>query len=137
VSLRRATSSPPSVRVSPSCARATALSRQCSKARPCASSSTRGIAAVAAALANGASLVAPAHGGRRGHPVGFAARWRADLLGLRGDEGARQILAAHADELVLLPTDDTGVLRDVDRVADLAAQAARSSGTPRGLTGRG
>jgi molybdenum cofactor cytidylyltransferase len=55
--------------------------------------------------------------------VGFAARWRTELLALTGDRGAREILAAHPDELVLLPTDDTGVLRDVDRVGDLATEA--------------
>jgi len=82
------------------------------------------IAAVAAALAGGAALVAPAHEGRRGHPVGFATRWRKELLALTGDRGARDVLAAHPDELVLLPTDDAGVLRDVDRVADLAVAAA-------------
>jgi molybdenum cofactor cytidylyltransferase len=56
--------------------------------------------------------------------VGFAARWRTELLALTGDRGARDVLAAHPDELVLLPTDDAGVLRDVDRVGDLVVAAA-------------
>jgi molybdenum cofactor cytidylyltransferase len=93
------------------------------------------IAAIAAALADGASLVAPEHDGRRGHPVGFAARWRADLLSLRTDEGGREILAAHAGQLVLLQTDDAGVVRDVDRVGDLAAKSARPPGTHRNSGG--
>lgn len=77
------------------------------------------IATVAQALRDGASLAAPLHGGRRGHPVGFGARWRPALLALSGDAGARDLLAAHAAELSLLPTDDPGVLRDVDETEDL------------------
>ena len=71
------------------------------------------------ALGSGASLVAPLHNGRRGHPVGFAARWADDLGALGGDEGARRLLATHASALRLLPTDDPGVLADVDRPGDL------------------
>jgi molybdenum cofactor cytidylyltransferase len=54
--------------------------------------------------------------------VGFAAVWRTELAALAGDRGARDILAARGAELVLLPTEDAGVLRDVDRVGDLATQ---------------
>ena len=58
---------------------------------------------------------------RRGHPAGFAALWRDQLLNLKGDQGARDIIAAHAGQLVLLPTEDPGVLLDVDTPADLDA----------------
>jgi molybdenum cofactor cytidylyltransferase len=71
-------------------------------------------------LRDGASMIAPVYGGRRGHPVGFATRWREKLQGLSGDEGARELIAEHADELVLHTTTDAGVLRDVDRPIDLA-----------------
>ena len=75
--------------------------------------------ALAGALYTGAVLVAPTHRGRRGHPVGFAARWRGRLDALEGDQGARYLLARHAGELVLQPTSDPGVLLDVDRPVDL------------------
>lgn len=81
------------------------------------------IAAVAAALAAGAPLAAPAYRGRRGHPVGFAARFFPALSALDGDEGARGLLQAHAAELTLVPTDDPGVLIDIDTPADLARLA--------------
>ena len=71
------------------------------------------------ALLTGAPLVAPLHRGRRGHPVGFAARWQAQLQALTGDQGARHLLARHAGDLVLQSTADPGVLRDVDSLADL------------------
>ncbi len=77
------------------------------------------IGAVVAALAGGAQIVAPGYRDQRGHPVGFAAGYRAQLMQLAGDEGARALVAAHANVLTLLPTDDPGVLRDVDTLADL------------------
>jgi molybdenum cofactor cytidylyltransferase len=77
------------------------------------------IAAVAAALAAGAHIAAPQYAGRRGHPVGFAAGFRAQLLALGGDQGARGLLRAHADRIVTIDVDDPGVLRDVDLPADL------------------
>ncbi len=74
---------------------------------------------VRAALASGASIVAPVHGGRRGHPVGFDAVWLNALLSLQGDEGARSVLQAHASAITLLPLADAGIYHDVDRRADL------------------
>ena len=76
--------------------------------------------ALAEALRQGASMVAPVYAGRRGNPVGFAARWGADLRALRGDHGGRKLLSTHVAELQLLPVDDPGVLRDVDHRTDLA-----------------
>jgi molybdenum cofactor cytidylyltransferase len=77
------------------------------------------IAAVAAALAQGAPIAAPVHDGRRGHPVGFSRRFLNDLLALSGDTGARRIVVAHADSTVLLNCGDAGVLRDIDLPDDL------------------
>ena len=77
------------------------------------------ILALTEALAAGASLVAPLYADRRGHPVGFAALWGGRLMNLKGDQGARDLIAAHSVQLVLLPTQDPGVLLDVDTLADL------------------
>jgi molybdenum cofactor cytidylyltransferase len=74
---------------------------------------------IAEAIASGASITAPRYRGGRGHPVGFASAHRPALLALRGDEGARAILTAHRDALMLLDVEDPGVLRDVDSPADL------------------
>ena len=59
------------------------------------------------------------HRGRRGHPVGFAAELYSELILLRGDEGARRIVARYPAQGVEL--DDPGVLLDVDTEADLEA----------------
>jgi molybdenum cofactor cytidylyltransferase len=77
------------------------------------------IAAVAQKLRAGADLAAPAWRGERGHPVGFARRHRDALAALRGDEGARAIVAAHATRLDVAPVDDPGILRDVDEPGNL------------------
>ncbi|MBL8385952.1 MAG: nucleotidyltransferase family protein [Burkholderiales bacterium] len=76
-------------------------------------------ARVARALAAGADLVAAAHRGVRGHPVGIGARFRDALLALEGDAGARHIVREHAALLRLVECDDPGVLRDIDTPADL------------------
>ncbi|HVP08157.1 MAG TPA: nucleotidyltransferase family protein [Burkholderiales bacterium] len=78
------------------------------------------IAAVRDALLEGAALAAPYFRARRGHPVGLAAKFRVELESLRGDEGAKRLLAEHASEIVKVPVGDPAVLRDIDRPGDLA-----------------
>jgi molybdenum cofactor cytidylyltransferase len=78
------------------------------------------IAAVRDALARGAPLAAPFCRARRGHPVGIAGQFFDQLLQLRGDEGARALLASNERRLVKIPVGDPGVLRDIDTPADLA-----------------
>jgi molybdenum cofactor cytidylyltransferase len=73
--------------------------------------------AVAQALRGGALTVAPYFRGQRGHPVGFAAVLRSELLSLTGDTGARSILARHRPQRV--DVDDAGVLYDVDTRQDI------------------
>lgn len=74
---------------------------------------------IAASLAAGADIAAPAYRGERGHPVGLSARFRAQLLGLRGDAGARSVLKDNASLVKLIEVDDPGVCRDIDTPADL------------------
>jgi len=65
------------------------------------------------------SVVAPVCAGRRGHPVLFGSRLFPELMRLRGDGGAAQILRAHPEEVLGVPVDCPGVLHDVDRPGDL------------------
>lgn len=85
-----------------------------------------------ARLHEGSIWVAPFHAGRRGHPVGISARFRDELLALRGDVGARAILERAGSGLTRVEVDDPGVLFDIDTPADLAAQ--RIAPQPEGLT---
>jgi molybdenum cofactor cytidylyltransferase len=83
------------------------------------------VAAVARALREGASIVAPSFQGQRGHPVGFSRIWFDALCALQGDTGARPLLRAHADQVTLIPVPDPGCLQDIDTPADLAEMAPR------------
>ena len=78
--------------------------------------------AVAAAL-GGHDVVLPRHGGMRGHPVGFSAACRDELLALTGAEGAARVVKAHAAHA--LDLDDPGIVTDIDTPADLAAAERR------------
>ena len=78
------------------------------------------IVALRDALEAGAAIVAPYFRTRRGHPVGLAGRFRAELEALEGDEGARRLIAANDSGLVKVPVGDPGVIRDIDTPADVA-----------------
>lgn len=78
------------------------------------------IVALREALEAGAAIVAPYFRTRRGHPVGLAGRFRAELEALEGDEGARRLIAANESGLVKVPVGDPGVIRDIDTPADVA-----------------
>lgn len=55
----------------------------------------------------------------RGHPVGFNRSCACDLMQCRGDEGARQLLAANPDDVHELLCSDEGIIHDVDRPDDI------------------
>ena len=78
------------------------------------------IAAVRDALAAGAPIAAPYFRARRGHPVAMSKKFLQELLALKGDEGAKQILAANAQAIVKIPVGDPGAIRDIDTPGDLA-----------------
>ncbi|HKL66094.1 MAG TPA: nucleotidyltransferase family protein [Roseovarius sp.] len=83
--------------------------------------------AVVAAFDGARILRATAEDGRAGHPVVFPARYLPDLAALRGDEGARAILAAHDVARVALPGDRA--VTDLDTPEDWAAW--RTGETPK------
>lgn len=80
--------------------------------------------AVISSLQQGASIARPVFEEKMGHPVGFGARFRPDLLALSGDQGGKAILEAHRNELVICPVVDQGVLKDIDQPAQLVAGAS-------------
>jgi len=86
------------------------------------------IGEIAEALEKGASIVAPVHDGERGHPVGFSAKLRDELLALDGDTGARAVLQRHAADVQTIECSDSGVLLDVDRREDVARVVKGSGG---------
>ena len=78
------------------------------------------IDAVIEALVRGATIAVPSHGGRRGHPAGFArAAWPA-LRAAALDGGARAVLAEHPDWVVHVPA-GPDCLADIDTPQALEA----------------
>lgn len=69
--------------------------------------------------AAGRDICVPVHGGRRGNPVLWAARYFPEMQRLSGDTGARALIARHAARVCEVEMPDDAVLRDVDTPADL------------------
>ncbi len=59
-------------------------------------------------------IALPAYQGRRGHPVIFAIKYKAELLKLTGDAGGRQIIKDHPDDILEVAVDSAGVITDID-----------------------
>jgi len=74
---------------------------------------------VADAVRRGALIAAPSYRGERGHPVGFGAALRDELLTCHGDEGARAVIRRHHADIQQFATDDRGVIFDIDRKEDI------------------
>jgi CTP:molybdopterin cytidylyltransferase MocA len=64
--------------------------------------------------ATGKDIAVPVHQGRRGHPVIFRANLYAELLAASAAIGAREVVWAHADDVVEVPTNEEGVILNLD-----------------------
>ena len=74
-----------------------------------------------------APIVLPVFEGRRGHPVYFSRDCWRDLATVR-EGGARAVVHARAADIVEVPVNNIGVVRDIDTRADMAnGQGARGN----------
>lgn len=65
------------------------------------------------------TIVCPTHGKRRGNPVLFDLnKWQTALSTLRGDQGARQIITDHPEQVGLVAVDSEQVFWDIDTEED-------------------
>ena len=84
------------------------------------------VRAVVDQVERGAKIVAPRYRNTRGFPVYFHRSCLPELLlTLTGDIGARRYLETHDENLVLIPVEDPGVVRDIDTPEDLEEGGAR------------
>jgi molybdenum cofactor cytidylyltransferase len=66
----------------------------------------------------GRPIVVPTYQGRGGHPVLFAATLFEELRAAPLDAGARHVVRQHASDLLAVPTDEEGVILNInDRAA--------------------
>lgn len=77
-----------------------------------------------AARTGGAKIVVPTHGRRRGSPVLFDRAFFTELQKLEGDEGGRQLLRRHPDQIHFLELETEAPLRDIDTLEDLEGRDA-------------
>ncbi len=64
-------------------------------------------------------IIVPTHTNKPGHPVGFSHHYFKALSQLSGDKGAKAVINKHKAETVQWPTDDPGILKDIDSKEDL------------------
>jgi len=60
------------------------------------------------------AIVLPTFDGRRGHPVIFASTLYGELLAAPADKGARSVVWAHAADVLEVPTDEEGVILNIN-----------------------
>ena len=64
--------------------------------------------------ASGKRIILPTWNGRRGHPVIFHATLFAELLAAAQEVGARQVVRAHPEDIVEVPTEEEGVVLNLN-----------------------
>lgn len=69
----------------------------------------------------GRAICVPSHRGKRGNPVLWASRFFPEMQALDGDQGARSLFRAHADQVCEVDMEDEGVLIDIDTPEALRA----------------
>jgi molybdenum cofactor cytidylyltransferase len=72
------------------------------------------VSAVVDCVNRGALLAVPSFEGQRGHPLALAARLATQIRQLDLSVGLKQLLELHAADLVEMPVQDPGILRDLD-----------------------
>ena len=75
----------------------------------------------AIAFAPACAVTVPVVQGQRGHPVRFGLECGQELLNLKGNRGAAQLIHARAatDSIAFLALDDVGCITDIDTLDDL------------------
>jgi molybdenum cofactor cytidylyltransferase len=66
------------------------------------------------ASANAKSIVLPTYQGRRGHPVIFSSALYGELLAAPTEQGARAVVWAHAGDVLEVPTDEEGIVLNIN-----------------------
>jgi len=59
-------------------------------------------------------IVIPTFHGKRGHPVIFGERLYNELLAASPEQGAREVVWAHANEVHEVPTDEEGIILNLN-----------------------
>lgn len=63
---------------------------------------------------NNPGILIPAYHGHNGHPAFFSRNFKKDLMLLKGNLGARQIIRNTGSQVTFLPVSDRGIILDLD-----------------------
>ena len=69
----------------------------------------------------GYSICVPTYDNKRGNPVLWARRYFAEMASVSGDVGARHLIGENADQVIEVPSDNPGVVIDLDTPEAVAA----------------
>lgn len=64
-------------------------------------------------------IVIPRHQEKTGNPVGLSGHFKCELEKLKGDIGARSIVAQNQNSAVWIDVEDAGIFHDIDRPSDI------------------
>lgn len=88
--------------------------------------------------AGGKGIVIPVYQGKRGHPVIFSIEYRNELLALKGDVGAREIIERNPGDILEVSVDCEGVCVDIDTIDNYQLIIEKSiNNKPGGKPGQG
>lgn len=54
-----------------------------------------------------------------GNPIGFGVNFREELMTISGDVGAKPIVKRHAEQVIVIASQDLGIHQDIDTVNDV------------------
>jgi molybdenum cofactor cytidylyltransferase len=66
-------------------------------------------------------IAIPTYKGKRGHPLIFSIKYKAQLSGLKGDIGGREIIKHHPEDILEVAVDCEGIVIDVDTMPQISA----------------
>jgi 4-nitrophenyl phosphatase len=77
-----------------------------------------------------APIVVPTHQGQRGNPVLFARSLFRELMEVKGDQGGRQLISKHRDELEEVEVETGAIFTDIDTADDYQTTNTQTTSTP-------
>ncbi|MDH5695074.1 MAG: molybdenum cofactor cytidylyltransferase [Dehalococcoidia bacterium] len=67
-------------------------------------------------------IAIPVYQGRRGHPIIFSIKYKAQLSGLKGDIGGRDIIKEHPEDIHEVAVSCEGIQIDIDTISNYSLQ---------------
>lgn len=79
---------------------------------------------------SGKGIALPTHHGKRGHPVSFDGRYRAEIVALGDSDTLRDLIHAHGDDTLEVDCSSDAVLRDIDTPEEYREELRLASQVP-------